>query len=218
MYQKRKDYQLQKLERVCEVLSAKARFIELVVRKELIIKRRKLIDLIADLKRRGFVPFNSLKGKADASEIGDNADDQDDAKDEEAEEEPDEEESEVANQKRLIKEGVREFDYLVGMPISSLTHERYEELRRQRDQKQKEHTALKKLEPANIWLDELVELELALDRRDEARREAERKSAEKVEKARSKKASAEKRGRKRAQSEDQAEAATKSKRSAAAKK
>eukprot|EP00406_Dinophysis_acuminata_P068073 CAMPEP_0179291200 /NCGR_PEP_ID=MMETSP0797-20121207/42215_1 /TAXON_ID=47934 /ORGANISM="Dinophysis acuminata, Strain DAEP01" /LENGTH=492 /DNA_ID=CAMNT_0021000269 /DNA_START=36 /DNA_END=1511 /DNA_ORIENTATION=- len=67
MYEKRKAYLLKKLTRECAVLSAKARFIKLVVARELAIKRRKIADLVQELRRRGFKAFNELEGEGPAA-------------------------------------------------------------------------------------------------------------------------------------------------------
>jgi len=62
MYEKRKAFLLARLQRECEVLSAKARFVKLVLSGELVIKRRKILDLCKELRQRSFKPIHEMKG------------------------------------------------------------------------------------------------------------------------------------------------------------
>lgn len=170
--------------RQSEVLSAKARFIQLVVKGELVVKRRKLLDLVADLRRRGFVPFQQLKGTGDASTDDKKGGEEGAEAEEENDDEEEDEDAEKANKRKAVKQGVKDYDYLVGMPISSLTAEKIEELMRQHEVKQKELTEMKKKTPKKLWLDDLDLLEQGLNKREEDRRLAEEDSKAKVAKAR----------------------------------
>ncbi|CAJ1338347.1 unnamed protein product [Effrenium voratum] len=62
MYEKRKAYLLSRLTRECEVLSAKARFVKMVIEGKIVIRRRKIADLAQDLRKNGFKPLQELKG------------------------------------------------------------------------------------------------------------------------------------------------------------
>lgn len=57
MYDKRKAWMLNKLNKESEILSAKARFIKLILEKKLVVKRRKILDLVADLRRHASSPW-----------------------------------------------------------------------------------------------------------------------------------------------------------------
>jgi DNA topoisomerase II len=82
-----------------EKLTNQARFVQMIVKKELVISNRKKIDIIADLRKHKFRPFS----KTSANTSG--------------ETEPTEEDNE--------EEGTQtDFDYLLGMPISNLTKEK----------------------------------------------------------------------------------------------
>merc|ERR1712070_1247189 len=104
-----------------------------------------------------------------------------------------------------MKKGIKDFEYLVGMPISTLTKEKVDELRRQHDMKQAELTALKKKTPQRMWLDDLTELEAVLSDRDAKMEEDERKERQKIAAAKAKqdakRGAANKRGTKRSASE-----------------
>ena len=52
----------------------------------------------------------------------------------------------------------KDFQYLLGMPIYSLTYEKVEELKKQEKEKKAEYKRLEKLTPENIWRNELDEL------------------------------------------------------------
>mmetsp|Transcript_50873 Transcript_50873/g.162814 ORF Transcript_50873/g.162814 Transcript_50873/m.162814 type:complete len:293 (+) Transcript_50873:2640-3518(+) len=85
-----------------------------------------------------------------------------------------------------IAKDIKDFEYLVGMPISSLTAERVEELMRQHQIKNTELDALRKKTPARLWVEDLDELERVLDERDAAIAEADRLEQSKIQKARAK--------------------------------
>ena len=52
----------------------------------------------------------------------------------------------------------KSYQYLLGMPIYSLTFEKVQELKNQMKSKQTEHDSLLKLTPENIWKKELNDL------------------------------------------------------------
>ena len=108
MYDKRKEFLVGRLTRECEILSAKARFIKLVVSAELVVKRRKIKDLISELRQRSFKPLAEMKGHG--AEPKDNEGDEEGG-DGEGEEEAAEEEEEAGG-------GGGE-----GSPIRALTNE-----------------------------------------------------------------------------------------------
>ena len=84
-----------------EKLTNQARFIRMIVTKELVVSGRKKADIVAELRKKDFRPFSKVK-KAKAA--GENED----------VEEEEEEETTVSS----------DYDYLLGMAISSLTKEK----------------------------------------------------------------------------------------------
>ena len=93
------DYLANELQMTFEKLTNQARFVKMIVNKELVISNRKKVDIIADLRKHKFRPFS----KASTNTGG--------------EIEPAEEDNE--------EEGTQtDFDYLLGMAISSLTKEK----------------------------------------------------------------------------------------------
>lgn len=203
-YGKRKDFLMRRLTRESTILNEKMRFIRLVLNGELVIKRRKLADLIADLKRKAFKPMSDInaaggaEGEEGADDDGDDDVDDDDEDDGEAE-------GEAAAKKAAVKKGVKDFEYLVGMPISTLTAEKIAELKKLNDVKLAELADLKKTKPETIWQRDLTALEECLDKQDADTAAAEKEEKAKIAKARAKSAAkskdaAAKRGVKRAAS------------------
>eukprot|EP00747_Dinoflagellata_sp_TGD_P131237 gnl/TRDRNA2_/TRDRNA2_174938_c5_seq1.p1 gnl/TRDRNA2_/TRDRNA2_174938_c5~~gnl/TRDRNA2_/TRDRNA2_174938_c5_seq1.p1 ORF type:complete len:1261 (-),score=369.85 gnl/TRDRNA2_/TRDRNA2_174938_c5_seq1:302-4027(-) len=128
VYNQRKEFLLARLTKECEILSAKARFIKLVVNGTIVIKRRKIADLIKELQQRGFKALREVKGKEDGEK-------KEDAEEEEEDDDVDDDEEQVEGQgeaaegssssaKAAHTKQVKDYEYLVGMPISSLTAEK----------------------------------------------------------------------------------------------
>jgi len=183
LYEKRKAYILARLQKEAEVLSEKARFIKLVLKGEIKVKKRKIFDLIADLKKHAFKALREIKGP----ELQGEAEDAEEQDKEESEEESDEENaSEELKRKKATKQGVNDYEYLVGMPIVTLTMEKIQELTNQKDLKIQERDALKKKTPKQIWLDDLDVLDEALNERLKLRQKEEREERVRIEKARAK--------------------------------
>merc|ERR1719421_783217 len=60
VYNARKQYLVDKLTREKEILSNKARFILMVVKGELELRKRKKADLLVELQKKGFKPMSEL--------------------------------------------------------------------------------------------------------------------------------------------------------------
>ena len=89
-----------------EKLTNQARFVKMIVEKELVVSNRKKADIMADLRKLKFRPFPKVTKAKAAGKTEDVV-------------EPDEDE-EVAED----VPGATDFDYLLGMPIYSLTREK----------------------------------------------------------------------------------------------
>lgn len=137
-----------KLSRDKEILSNKARFILMVVKGELELRKRKKADLLKDLQKRGFKPMSELDAMVDTKK---NA-----PKDEKpaAEEEADGEEADAEKS---------DYDYLLGMNLWSLTFEKVEEIKKQLEIKEQELRALKAKAIETMWDEDLVALSKGLD-------------------------------------------------------
>jgi len=201
MYHKRKAFLLARLTRDCEVLSAKARFVKMVIEGQIVIRRRKITDLAQELRKKGFKAISELKGEATAEEKGDGEEEEDKEDEDDVDEE--EEGGAASSAAAATRTAVRDFEYLVGMPISTLTAEKVAELMRQHELKAAELDVLKKTKPENMWLEDLAHLEKLLDERDAAAKAEEAKEKAKIEKAKAAKEKSNptgKRGQKRSAS------------------
>lgn len=93
------DYLANEIQMAFEKLTNQARFVQMIVNKELVISNRKKSDIVADLRSHQFRPFSKTSAKTGG------------------ETEPAEEDNE--------EEGTQtDFDYLLGMPIWNLTKEK----------------------------------------------------------------------------------------------
>merc|ERR1712061_747627 len=97
-----------------------------------------------------------------------------------------EDEKKAIKVKRAIAKGIKDFEYLVGMPISTLTFEKIEELMREHEQKIQQRDTLRKKTPSQLWLDDLDELEKLLHERDAKIAEEDRIEQEKIQKSHAK--------------------------------
>lgn len=205
VYEKRRTFLLNRLTRECEVLSAKARFVQLVINGELVIRRRKITDLAQDLRKRGFKAMSELKGEGPSGKEDpeEKADDEDEEDAEDGEKQDDDSEAEEASASassaaNATKKAVRDFEYLVGMPISTLTAEKVAELMKQHELKAAELKVLQKKKASDLWIEDLAVIDKLLEERDAARLEAQRKAESQIAKAKAGKPPTERRGQKRA--------------------
>ncbi|EJK75837.1 hypothetical protein THAOC_02435 [Thalassiosira oceanica] len=144
-YVKRKGMLLEKMGRELSILENKARFVEEVCNEELVVSNRKRKELLHDLKERGYDLFPKDEKKRDDEEDDDEASVEESASD-----------ADLA----------KGFEYLLGMKIWSLTHERAEELRRQRAEKADEVDELNATSPEQLWSNDLDAIDEALTERD----------------------------------------------------
>ncbi|KAF8588504.1 type II DNA topoisomerase [Ramaria rubella] len=134
-YQKRKDFLANELQLQLDKITNQARFVQMIVKKEIVVSNRKKVDIVAELRQKEFQPFPKVvKSKATR----------------EVEDAVDEEEDEAAN-----NSASSDYDYLLGMAIWSLTHEKIQKLLQQRGEKEEELVTLLKRTPIEIWTQDL---------------------------------------------------------------
>eukprot|EP00929_Paragymnodinium_shiwhaense_P049118 TRINITY_DN24798_c0_g1_i1.p1 TRINITY_DN24798_c0_g1~~TRINITY_DN24798_c0_g1_i1.p1 ORF type:complete len:1288 (+),score=381.44 TRINITY_DN24798_c0_g1_i1:105-3968(+) len=147
-YHKRKAHLLRKLRQQQEILSEKVRFIRLVISEELKVKNRKKDQLIADLRKKNFRTIHEIcEGEEDVEEGG-----QEEAAGE----------GEDGKKKEKKKKGGA-WEYLLGMPLWSLTMERIKALEAELQHKQAEIDKLEDTAPEEMWEADLNAIEDALD-------------------------------------------------------
>ncbi|KAM6498312.1 DNA topoisomerase, type IIA-like domain containing protein [Amanita muscaria] len=129
-YQKRKDYLAGELQNALERLNNQARFVQMIVDKELVVSNRRKADIVAELRKLKFRPFPKAAS----------------AKTDENEENVDHGEEEGTDS---------DYDYLLGMPIWSLTKEKIEKLKQQAKDKEAELMKLLEKSPRSMWNEDL---------------------------------------------------------------
>ncbi|RWW20128.1 hypothetical protein GW17_00015772 [Ensete ventricosum] len=130
-------------------LDNKVRFILGVVRGEIIVGNRKRADLFLELQKKGFTPMPKKKKGVDAAVAG------------AVEEEEDQEEESPEVGKGGVK--ASDYEYLMCMPIGSLTLEKVQELCADKDRLVGEVDELRRTSAKSLWLKELDALEEELD-------------------------------------------------------
>jgi len=103
------DFLANELQTQFERLSNQARFVKMIVDKELVVSNKKKTDLMAELRRLKFRPFPKVAKAKAAGEMEDIV-------------QPEGEDAEAEDVEQ--EGGSTDYDYLLGMPIWSLTKEK----------------------------------------------------------------------------------------------
>jgi DNA topoisomerase-2 len=125
-YQKRKDGLTEQLNQEWSRLDNRCRFITEIVNGTLTVHKRKKVDIVSDLRKRGYSTF---KNELEVNE-GENGDD-------------------------AVTGSVTDYDYLLSMPIYSLTMERVNLLNAEKEAKEAELNALLKKTAKDLWREDL---------------------------------------------------------------
>ena len=155
-YHLRKDYMISLLKKEVATLSNKARFIKMVIEDELVIKRKKRAVLVNELYALKFDTQTMLNEKKQKTkeELHNELELQNNNANNGEENsininEGNNSDSERKNKNKdeiKPKVPIKEYDYLLNMNLWSLTHEKIEELLKQKEQKEKELEILEKTE------------------------------------------------------------------------
>lgn len=103
------DFLANELQNQLDKLNNQARFIRMIVDKELIVSNRRKVDIVAELRKKQFRPFPKV---AKAKAAG------------ETEDVVEEDEDESGSGGESSTGNVTDYDYLLGMAIWSLTKEK----------------------------------------------------------------------------------------------
>lgn len=158
-YKKRKAYMMGLLTAEAKRLENQARFILEKIDNVIKIENRKRKEMILTLRERGYDPDPLLEWKKQQA--------QDQDKDDGESQEDDEDEEDKDKDK---DGGSTSYNYLLGMPLWSLTRERKEDLLAKRDQKKGELESLRQKTPADLWTMDLDVFMAKLDEVEEAQR------------------------------------------------
>lgn len=161
-YQKRKDFMTDDLQNQLVRLSEQARFLKLIIDKELSVANKKRAALVEELIRFNFARFDKHGKQVKESPMFVD----------EAEDILQEEEEDVGDVSQLNVRGVSDladtenehvpenvythYDYLLGMSLWSLTRERYEKLLQQRGDKESELNVLLGKSAKDLWSEDLA--------------------------------------------------------------
>ena len=115
-----------------------ARFIQMIIESKLVVSKKKKAVLVQELREKDFKPINKSNDAMKEKNLDPLAD--------EDEEKEHEEDTEL---------GAADYDYLLSMPIWSLTKERIERLQKQIGEREVEIDTLSKLTPQDIWRKDL---------------------------------------------------------------
>ncbi|KAI4159830.1 MAG: hypothetical protein LQ342_006248 [Letrouitia transgressa] len=135
-YEKRKAHQLSEMNKDLEKYTNQARFVQMIIDGKLVVAKKKKADLVKELRDKKFTPIAKVEVAFKEGELEPMADN-----DEENEDSTD--------------TGASSYDYLLGMPIWSLTKERVEKLLRQIGDKELEIDQLIKMSKEAIWRKDL---------------------------------------------------------------
>jgi DNA topoisomerase-2 len=101
-YEKRKQYLLNEMQRELEKLSNQSRFIKMIIDGKLTVSKKKKVVLVAELRKLNFKPIPKVAEAKDAGEM-----------EQVIEEEENDEDVEIS---------ANDYDYLLGVSITSVTH------------------------------------------------------------------------------------------------
>jgi DNA topoisomerase-2 len=150
LYQKRKSLLADRLQEAYERLDNRVRFIKAIIAGTLVINNRKRDTILADLVAQGFKPFPKRSGRKTAEEAA-------------AEEEAAADEA----------PGAHDYDYLLSMPLWSLTMEKVNKLEDERQVTEQDLTTLLGKTPEDLWREDLADLLANLDAVEEEERRIE---------------------------------------------
>lgn len=166
MYAKRKDYMEGSLEAEAKRLSNRARFILEKCDRKLIVENKKRKDMIEELIKAGYDPDPVRQWKKkQVNNDDDNADDNASQESQDDEEGDDDGKTDEQLEKEFQgSEGVKNFDYLLGMAMWMLTKEKKDQLLRERDNKLHELSVLKAKTPSDLWRADLDKFSTELNK------------------------------------------------------
>lgn len=173
-YQKRKDHMSNELQKALVKLSEQARFIKMIIDKQLVISNRKRAELVQTLADHLFVRYDKSGQPIETTGV---------KLEEEVEQAEENEEDGLfvgaegapAGDAEHVPETVySHYDYLLGMPIWSLTREKYERLLQEKGAKESELNILLGKSAKDLWNEDLDSFLIAWEKllRDDERERA----------------------------------------------
>ncbi|KAH0574585.1 DNA topoisomerase 2 [Spironucleus salmonicida] len=176
-YQKRKQDQLDYLQERAIEQNERARFVQFVIEGKIKVNNVKRDIITEDLWKNKFLPthmnrLHLLEGSSEAVHDENSQEDSNNAEQRAFLDALVKRIQDVRDREKFFqaikslpdsKTRINCYSYLLNMAIYSLTEEKYEELRRQADQAEREYLVLLAKPVENIWLEDLSRLDLSLD-------------------------------------------------------
>lgn len=171
-YQKRKNYMVKEYSNQLEKISAQAKFVKMIIEKDLVVANKKKKILIEELKNLDFPGFDKnnlpvqMKFASVKQETDDTGETSNDGEDDEevlaadANDVSNEDTTTTADTGLVVvheKNNSMFYDYLLGMPIWSLTKERYEALLKIKGEKEELLNTLLQKSPKDLWNEDIDE-------------------------------------------------------------
>nr|AAS90120.1 DNA topoisomerase type 2 [Tetrahymena thermophila] len=166
-YKRRKEYLVSKIERDLEILSNKKRFILAVINESIRVRNAKRKDLIKELSVQGYVQMKDMP-KIKSSKLTS-----------QLEQEQNQDSNEENFETNPNEINAKEYNYLLSLPMWSLTYEKVEEIKQEQKNKQDELDKLVATEVIDIWKEDLKNFIECLDQIEEEEDEEMRKRMKK---------------------------------------
>ena len=165
-YQKRKNYMVKEYSNQVEKISAQAKFVKMIIDGELIVGNKKKKILIDELKELDFPGFDKKNELIPMKSTAIKEEDEDEEGSVEDDVEAAVSNVTATNAGDEVDTGLvvvhkqnssMLYDYLLGMPIWSLTKERYESLLKVKGEKEALLNTLLQKSPKDLWMEDLEE-------------------------------------------------------------
>lgn len=156
-YLKRKVYLVSRLKRDLELISNKCRFILAVISEKIQVRNIKKKDICRQLLEEGFVQMKNMpKIESTKPQFLEK-------KTQNENENENEEIKEIEEKATEVDILSKEYSYLLGMPIYSLSFEKVEELKKEKEKKQEELKIILQTKEESMWLNDLDQFLIVLD-------------------------------------------------------
>lgn len=146
-YSKRKEHLLNILEKELLLVSNKVRFILMIVNEELNVNNKKKDELVKKLIELKFSTITEINNILKIKNEIDN----------------DKNNNDINQEEKEITSSSNEFNYLLSMQIWNLTHEKVEQLKKEKNQKKIEYEVLKNTTIETLWMRDLDNFVKILD-------------------------------------------------------
>lgn len=171
-YQKRKNYMVKEYSNQLEKISSQAKFVKLIIEGDLIVGNKQKKVLVEELKGLDFPGFDKNNEPVNLKHSSSvKVEEKDGSDEEEEEEETEDRELDAVTTGAADATGTEStglvvvhkrnlsllYDYLLGMPIWSLTRERYEALLRLQGEKEELLNTLLQKSPKDLWNEDIEE-------------------------------------------------------------